>query len=179
MGRSLPPERQAEGSPALPTHPTLSGLAASAAISDRHAKSSTAPPTGSPTLAPRSSYRHRPEDDIHIQTNTQGGYAEVQSVTHYPVSSPSSPPPQRQSPSKSISDLPVEIQETIINYLAGELGAPMSKHSSRNWSNAMRHPRRKTLSDLALVSNTWRPLIQERLYRHRKSSADRLAGSRY
>ena len=178
MGRSLPSERQADSSPALPTHPTLSSLAASAAISDRHAKSSTVPPTGSPTLVPRSSYRHRPEDDIHIQTNTQGGYAEAQSVAHLPVSPPSSPRPQRQSSCKSISDLPVEIQETIVNYLVGELGAPMSTRSSRNWSNAMRHPRRKTLSDLALVSNTWRPLIQERLYRHRKSSADRLAGTR-
>lgn len=173
MGRSLPSERPADSSPALPNHATLPNLAASTAIPDRHSKTSTAPPTGSPTLAPRNSYRHRPEDDILVQTTTQGGYPEARSATLCPIAPPSSSPPQRQAPSKSIPDLPIEIQEAIINHLAGVLGLPKTNHNSRNWSSAMRHPRRRMLSDLALVCKTWRPLIQERLYRHLKIKGTR------
>ena len=163
MGRSLPSEREQEVSSVLAVYPTLPSLAAGV---DRHAKTSTAPPTGSPTLAPKAGYRYRPEDDILVQPLSQAGFPEFHRAIHRPITPPSTPPTQAQPQTKSIDDLPIEIQESILNHLAGSLGSPKSSHGARNWSNAMRHPRRKQLSDLALVSQTWRPLIQERLYRH-------------
>lgn len=42
---------------------------------------------------------------------------------------------------------------------------------TRSWGTALRHSRRRELSSLALVSSTWRVLIQERLYRHIKIKA--------
>ncbi|KAA6410292.1 MAG: hypothetical protein FRX48_05713 [Lasallia pustulata] len=92
-----------------------------------------------------------------------------------PEESPSVP----ESPAESTPlgtqfvDLPVEIHEGIIDHLYGILGSTSSSaggsvHVLKNWSNAMRHPRRRQLSDLTLVSPTWRRIIQERLYRHIK-----------
>ncbi len=163
MGRSLPSEREQELSPVVavyPAHPTF------AAIPDRHAKSSTVPPTGSPTLAPKSGYRHRPEDDILVQPLSQAGFPEPHRAVHRPISPPPKPPIQKQPQTTSINDFPIELQEKIINELAGYLGTPKSSHGSKNWNNAMRHPRRKQLSNLSLVSRIWKLLIQERLYRH-------------
>jgi len=162
MGRSLPSEREQESSPVAvyPAHPTFT------AIPDRHAKSSTVPPTGSPTLAPKSGYRHRPEDDIIVQPLSQAGFPEPHRTIHRPISPPPKPSIQKQPQTTSINDFPVELQEKIINELAGYLGTPKSSHGSKNWNNAMRHPRRKQLSNLSLVSRIWKLLIQERLYRH-------------
>ena len=69
-----------------------------------------------------------------------------------------------------LQDLPVEIQDRVLGHLVGHLGSTTSTstqgHGSRNWNIAMRHPRRAQVSELALVSHTWRLLIQQRLYRH-------------
>lgn len=102
----------------------------------------------------------------------------LQTNTDVPVESPSVLP---ESPADStplgtrFMDLPVEIHEGIIDHLYGILGstspaAAGSVQVLKNWSNAMRHPRRRQLSDLTLVSPTWRRIIQERLYRHSKST---------
>lgn len=70
-----------------------------------------------------------------------------------------------------LEDLPAEIQQHILDMLIGNL-SPTSSTSTdgsqgmRNWSNVMRHPRRKQLSDLALVSEAWCHMVQERLFRH-------------
>jgi hypothetical protein len=67
-------------------------------------------------------------------------------------------------------DLPAEVHEAILDHLFGErvsaltMGAPGK--SARNWSRCLRHPRRKVLSDLALISPVWRVLVQDRIYRH-------------
>ncbi|KAI9834387.1 MAG: hypothetical protein M1819_002998 [Sarea resinae] len=72
------------------------------------------------------------------------------------------------------SDLPVEIHEAILDHLFGVRASTSSAKTEkeaqplRSWSNVLRHPRRRQLSNLALVSATWRQLIQERLYRHVK-----------
>ena len=70
-----------------------------------------------------------------------------------------------------LQDLPEEIQQGVLDSLMGNLSSTSSSavvrsHGMRNWSNAMRHPRGRHLSDLALVSSSWRRMIQERLYRH-------------
>lgn len=167
MGRSL--ETEADSSPSLSSHPALPSATNSGGLSERRTKASTVPPTGSPTLAPRSTYRHRPEDDILVQPLTQGSSEETQNITYRPLHLlPAGNETSRLS-SKNIRDLPIEIQEQIINHIAGVLEVPKSSHGSRHWNNAMRHPRRKQLSDLSLVTKRWRPLIQNRLYRHRKS----------
>lgn len=141
----------------------------SASFPDRHTKPSTAPPTGSPTLAPKSGYRYRPEDDILVQPLTQASDPAPPRNPYPPTLLPVASSPSAKPHTNGFNDLPTEIHDAIIDHLAGSLGSlgsPNSRLSTRNWSHAMRHPRRKQLSDLALVSKTWRPLIQERLYRH-------------
>ena len=144
-------------------------ITSSVSFTDRHVKPSTAPPTGSPTLAPKPGYRHRPEDDILVQPLTQSGYTEAPRANNPPVSFPAASNSSPKAHTNGLNDLPIEIHNTIMDHLAGSLGS-LSSHSSRqpsrNWSHALRHPRRKQLSDLALVSKLWRSLIQERLYRH-------------
>lgn len=68
-------------------------------------------------------------------------------------------------------DLPVEIHEAIVDHLFGErtstsTAATAAKLGARSWAKALRHPRRKDLSNLALISPLWRLLVQERIYRH-------------
>jgi hypothetical protein len=70
--------------------------------------------------------------------------------------------------------LPIEIHEAILDHLFGER-APASGNNgsgpaSRSWVNALRHPRRKALSDLSLISPLWRTLVQERIFRHSEYS---------
>lgn len=165
MGRSLPPERGQESSEVLAGYQALPSLHAGV---DRLAKTPTAPPIGSPTLAPRPSYKYRPEDDISVQPISQAGYPELHREVHRPILPPPITPSQKRAQTKSLGDLPPELQESILDHVVGSLGTQKSSIGPRNWSNAMRHPRRRQLSDLALVSKTWRPLIQERLYRHSK-----------
>ena len=78
---------------------------------------------------------------------------------------PNDPPADTRK--NRLSDLPIEIQEHIIDYLAGPLGSATSTSASRNWNHAMRHPRRRQLTQLALVSPAWREMIQGRVFRHR------------
>jgi hypothetical protein len=70
-------------------------------------------------------------------------------------------------------NLPIEIHEAILDHIFGERASTVtanspSKPSARSWSKALRHPRRKALSNLALISPIWRPLVQDRIYRHIK-----------
>ncbi|CAL5869174.1 uncharacterized protein PFLUO_LOCUS3402 [Penicillium psychrofluorescens] len=68
------------------------------------------------------------------------------------------------------ANLPIEIHEAIIDHLFGERAsaAKASKSSLQNWEKALRHPRRKALSNLSLISRVWTPLVQSRIYRHIK-----------
>jgi hypothetical protein len=77
-------------------------------------------------------------------------------------------------PRKTVSNLPLEIQGLILDYLFGDIHAVTSSSTSllsgaNCLSSAMRHPRRRALTDVALVSRTWRELVQERIYRHSKT----------
>lgn len=70
-------------------------------------------------------------------------------------------------------DLPIEIHEAIIDNLFGERisGSNSLAHGrpdARSWIRSLRHPRRKALSNLALIAPVWRDLVQERIYRHSK-----------
>ena len=72
---------------------------------------------------------------------------------------------------KKIHCLPHEIQGFILDYIFGDMHSIIANSSSlqsasRNISSSMRHPRRKAISSLALVSSNWRELVQERIYRH-------------
>jgi hypothetical protein len=75
----------------------------------------------------------------------------------------------------TINILPVEIQEGVLDYLFGyrvsttSISAmQISGWGATNLGTAMRHSRRRELTELALVSPTWRDLVQQRLYRHIK-----------
>lgn len=80
---------------------------------------------------------------------------------------------QRQG--KTLEDLPLEIQGLVLDYLFGDIHSVTSTSTPlhpgiKRVSSAMRHPRRKALTDVALVSPTWRELVQERIYRHSKGT---------
>lgn len=45
-------------------------------------------------------------------------------------------------------------------------------NGARDWSKLMRHPRRRQISDLALVTRCFRILVQQRIYRHSKSTKE-------
>lgn len=68
-------------------------------------------------------------------------------------------------------NLPIEIHEAILDHLFGERASAFTttapgKSSARSWTKALRHPRRKALSNLSLIARVWRPLVQDRIYRH-------------
>ncbi|KAE8141601.1 hypothetical protein BDV38DRAFT_190117 [Aspergillus pseudotamarii] len=76
-------------------------------------------------------------------------------------------------PELQFPNLPVEIHEAILDYLFGERAAAFTttgpgKSPGRSWNKSLRHPRRKVLSNLALISPVWRSLVQDRIYRHIK-----------
>jgi hypothetical protein len=81
-------------------------------------------------------------------------------------------------PRLKFEELPVEVHECVLDHIFGirastsSSSAPGKSSAVRGWSSILRHPRRKALSDLALVSSTWRPLVQERLFRHSKRPTD-------
>lgn len=70
--------------------------------------------------------------------------------------------------------LPTEVHETILDHLFGYTVSPASiitalaGSSCRSLGTALRHSRRREMTDLALVSRLWRILVQQRLYRHIK-----------
>ena len=118
------------------------------------------------------SYRpkRQPEDDISLRPLFIPASPVIS--PHIPTLPPI-PPLETHAHTISFTELPSEISEEIVSFLVGDLGPTNTgisggNHGTRNWSIAMRHPRRKQLSDLALVSKSWRCLIQERLYRHSK-----------
>ncbi|PGG96984.1 hypothetical protein AJ80_09757 [Polytolypa hystricis UAMH7299] len=84
---------------------------------------------------------------------------------------PEEPEKPSQPPHLHFENLPVEIHEAVLDHLFGVRASTLSsisppKSNSSSWNKALRHPRRKALSDLALVSPAWRRLVQERIYRH-------------
>lgn len=70
-------------------------------------------------------------------------------------------------------DLPIEIHEAILDHLFGERASAFTScapgKSARSWNKSLRHPRRKALSNLALITPVWRALVQDRIYRHSES----------
>ncbi|KAH8752644.1 hypothetical protein F5882DRAFT_432495 [Hyaloscypha sp. PMI_1271] len=95
----------------------------------------------------------------------------------YPVHSLQAP--QSESSSSALNDLPTEIHEQILDHLSGVRSSASSRTTAgkskalRGWGTALRHSRRREVSELALVSNKWRELIQDRLYRHLKIKGTR------
>jgi len=119
--------------------------------------------------------------------NAQQGQTDIRCLTCQPACldtdaprhhSPITPAAIDEHPVLTLSQLPAEIHECILDQLFGYRVSTSSPSSlsipsvnSRSWSTALRHSRRKELSNLALVCRLWRDLIQERLYRHIKLKA--------
>ncbi|KAI1852119.1 hypothetical protein JX265_013090 [Neoarthrinium moseri] len=92
--------------------------------------------------------------------------------------SPAATPTIDQQPLLGLSALPAEIHECVLDHLFGYRVSTTSPSSlsipsvnARSWSTALRHSRRKELSNLALVTPLWRYLVQARLFRHIKVKA--------
>ena len=115
--------------------------------------------------------KHQTEDDISVQSLSQTADRGIE-TTEDPFLIPVVEPRKETRCSQScLEQLPSELLELIIGHVVGHLGSTTSEpsgsqHTVRNWNAIMRHPRRKKVADLALVSHTWRRLIQERVYRH-------------
>lgn len=60
-------------------------------------------------------------------------------------------------------DLPFEIHEKILDHLFGEK-SPVYQYPKKH--SALRHARRRSLSNLALICRLWTLLVQHRIYRH-------------
>ncbi|RMD40185.1 hypothetical protein DV735_g4940, partial [Chaetothyriales sp. CBS 134920] len=76
----------------------------------------------------------------------------------------------------ALVDLPPEVQARILDHIFGDMhSVTLGSTSLRGKSVAslMRHPRRKAVSNLALVCPLWRELVQERIYRHIKIKGTR------
>lgn len=76
----------------------------------------------------------------------------------------------------SLDSLPLEIQGKIMDWIFGDMHSVNAGSTSlrgKSVSSLMRHPRRKAVSDLALVSPDWRDMVQERIYRHIKIKGTR------
>lgn len=68
----------------------------------------------------------------------------------------------------SIRDLPDELKNRILDYIFGDMRPVNAASTSTGLSHRMRHPRRKAVSELALISPEMRVMVQERVYRHIK-----------
>lgn len=126
--------------------------------------------------ASKARFKNQTEDDISVQSLSQAGDQRIDTADD-PFLIPALKP-RRDSinPKSHVQDLPPEILEGIVGHVVGHLGAISSdssgpQHSVRNWNAIMRHPRRKKVADLAMVSDTWRRLIQERVYRHSEKTS--------
>lgn len=128
----------------------------------------------------KSRVRNQTEDDISVQPQSQPDDQIIDNSEDPFLIPASEPRKESQFPKSHLENLPPEILEGIVGHVVGHLGSTTSdpsgsKHTVRNWNAIMRHPRRKKVADLALVSHTWRRLIQERVYRHSKISHPRIA----
>ncbi|KAI5859677.1 hypothetical protein GGS23DRAFT_600198 [Durotheca rogersii] len=117
--------------------------------------------------------------------NAQQGQTDIRCLTCQPKclgadywSPVSMPMVVEQNPILTLARLPAEIHECILDHIFGYRVSTTSPSSlnipsanARSWSTALRHSRRKELSNLALVCPLWRDLIQQRLYRHIKLKA--------
>ncbi|PNP85731.1 hypothetical protein FNYG_00787 [Fusarium nygamai] len=80
-------------------------------------------------------------------------------------------------PITDFNQLPIEVHEAILDHLFGYRVSATSRSSmavssiTKSWGTALRHSRRRELTELALVSDVWRILVQQRLYRHIKLKA--------
>lgn len=80
-------------------------------------------------------------------------------------------------PVANFNQLPIEVHEAILDHLFGYRVSASSRSAmavssiTKSWGTALRHSRRRELTELALVSDIWRVLIQQRLYRHVKLKA--------
>ncbi len=120
--------------------------------------------------------KHRPEDDISVHSSSQ-----VESLIPEESTARQAPNPISNglSSKTTLTDLPPEIQDGIIGYVYGALQSttsdgPRVGNGARDWSKLMRHPRRRQISDLALVTRCFRILVQQRVYRHSKSTKEDL-----
>jgi hypothetical protein len=85
-------------------------------------------------------------------------------------------PEPSDPPRATFFDLPLEVQNKVIDFIFGDIHSVTGNNHSlrgKNVSSLMRHPRRKAVSDFALVTKEWRVLVQERIFRHIKVKGTR------
>lgn len=111
---------------------------------------------------PRAQVKDRAEDDISVQPSTQSNdhVDEHEDLSLLPGGY------TQESSCSPIEQLPEEILDAIISNVGGQLGSTGSSsrtERARNWNVLLRHPRRKVVSDLALVCPRWRYVLSEEM----------------
>lgn len=132
-------------------------------------KSSPRDPTLRNYQPPKIQPVYRAEDDISVQPSSS-----IDDQSIWPADDAANRMvivPLPQATKTKLDDLPTELLELIAGFVVGRLGSASaastgSENIIRNWNDHMRHPRRKNIGEMALVSRKWRRLIQERLFRH-------------
>lgn len=142
-------------------------LPAATPITRSLSKSTPRDPSSKHPPPARAQVRGRAEDDISVQPSVQ-----PRDVENGPIEESALLPATHTKglSCSPIEQLPTEILDCIVGHVGGHLGAASLSGRSerlRNWNAILRHPRRKAISDLALVSPNWRRLVQERIFRHR------------
>lgn len=80
----------------------------------------------------------------------------------------------KHSRTVEFTSLPTEIHELILDHLFGIRSSTLpTATTSKGWSTALRHSRRRQLCDLALVNKEYRLLVQGRLFKHIKVKGTR------
>ena len=132
--------------------------------------------TVKPPPASKPRFRNQTEDDISVQSLSQAGDQSIDTLDDPFLIPPLKPRKDSDFPRTHVQNLPPEILEGVFGHVVGHLGSTSSdlsgsQNNVRNWNAIMRHPRRKNVADLALVSEIWRRLVQERVYRHSEKAS--------
>lgn len=130
-------------------------------------------PPARPSSTPFPAPEQRTEDTLCSSCPASETYDGDFGQVDYEFTSPPAVVPQ----SAKFDALPAEIHECILDHLFGFRVSATSKSSldmasvTRRWGTALRHSRRRELSDLSLVNKAYRDAVQERLFRHIKVKA--------
>jgi hypothetical protein len=122
-------------------------------------------PAIEPPTRPKStpfSWQESPNCDYATRTTNGSDQSQTSSVRKDDLQAEITP-----SSRMTFSGLPTEIHELILDHLFGVRASTANTSStSRGWSSALRHSRRRQLSDVALISRSYREFVQGRLFKH-------------
>ncbi|KAJ5951616.1 uncharacterized protein N7479_010029 [Penicillium vulpinum] len=126
-------------------------------------------PASAPIAAPAGAEKSNcPGAKISENSGTSSPIPAGEDQSHLPANVPTSTISAPIQSEIHFVNLPVEIHEIILDQLFGERASAgnHTAYGAQHWTKALHHPRRKALSNLALICRVWTGLVQSRIYRH-------------